>query len=305
MNIGFIGLGDMGQLLASNLLRNLPETTLGVYNRTKSKTDGLVKDGAIWYDSPKTLADASDLVFLMVTDDQASEDIIFNHEFALTHATPSADAFVIVNMSTITPDTSISIAKRLKEEHSSWNYVEAPVSGTLPHAKNAELIILTAGNEGIISDLLAVFEVLGRRMDYIGALGSALRMKLLINGVLAVQTGILAEAFQLAEQNGLSAAQLSEIVNDSALGNVVSKAKGKMMLDKSYPTLFRYQYIVKDLQYAMQSFANEQISTSAPLLQSTLELYQKGMKALQPEGTTDINSDFSAIREVYARLNSE
>ena len=131
---------------------------------------------------------------------------------------------------------------------------------------------------------------MGRKITYFGEVGNAARVKLIINGILAVQTAVLAEGLNLANKFEIDSSVLLEIINDSALGNIITKVKGSNMINGSHKPLFRFKYMIKDLKYGLKEFQSRSIET--PLISNALEIYEKGL-------STESDSDFSAIINVY------
>ncbi|MHA1983834.1 MAG: NAD(P)-dependent oxidoreductase, partial [Candidatus Hodarchaeales archaeon] len=107
MKIGFIGTVLMGNPMAENLLKKFK---VNIHNRTKEKTNNLIELGADWKDSPKDICKSSDIVIIMVSDDNACEDVFFKQNGILSNMNKG---IIIINMSTITPEMSIKLSKEV------------------------------------------------------------------------------------------------------------------------------------------------------------------------------------------------
>ncbi|MDU1887415.1 MAG: NAD(P)-binding domain-containing protein, partial [Enterococcus faecalis] len=108
--IGFIGTGVMGKSIIRNMMKN--NLSVNVYNRTKSKTDDLVAEGAVWYDTPKAIAEASDIIFTMVGFPSDVEGVYFN-ETGIFQADLTGK--IVVDLTTSTPTLAEKIAKKAAE----------------------------------------------------------------------------------------------------------------------------------------------------------------------------------------------
>ena len=136
--VGFIGIGLMGRHMAAHLL--LAGHPLTVWNRTKEKADKLIADGATWAESPKAVAKVSDVVITMVTDSAASEAVICGKHGILEGA---REGLTIIDMGSIAPEMSRSIAERAKEKGIAM--LDAPVTGNPKVAEAGKLGIMVGG----------------------------------------------------------------------------------------------------------------------------------------------------------------
>ncbi|MFX1519762.1 MAG: NAD(P)-dependent oxidoreductase [Promethearchaeota archaeon] len=285
MKVGFIGLGHMGRPMAENVLKKYP---LVIYNRTKDKAKPLLDKGAIWADSPQKVADESDFVILMVTDDKVCTEVITG----TTGITNTKNLKVtVVNTSTISPSKSREFFKLLTARH--LRYVEAPVSGSTVPAKDGTLKILVAGEKKDFDYVQPVLSTMGDKIFYIGNIGKAAELKLLLNVNLAVMTAIFSETLTLGQSCGIPPATMLDIMNSTNIGNVISKGKGPNMIKGEYPTTSPYPHIIKDLTYALQLAESKKFSM--PVASLVKDLYIKGLK----QGLAE--KDFSAILEVYLK----
>lgn len=282
MKVGFIGLGLMGQLMARNVMT---KHELLVWNRTKSKANQLVSEGAHWARSPRELVDQVEVLVLMVTNNQACKDVLFGEE-GVGH-TENKDV-IIVNMSTISPDVSSSLGWEVKQQ--GLRYVEAPVSGTTGPAEQGKLKIIAGGDKKDIDVVVPILETMGDKIFRVGEVGQGAKLKLLVNMNLAVQAVMFGETAILAESLGINPDLLLEVLNNTAVGTIVSKAKGKQMLEGHFPTMFPLQHMLKDLSYGLEMARPSGVDPKLSHL--TRELFAKGVE----DGLGDF--DFSAIISV-------
>ncbi|MFX1254129.1 MAG: NAD(P)-dependent oxidoreductase [Promethearchaeota archaeon] len=281
IKVGFIGTGLMGEPMASNVMKQF---SLNVFNRTKEKAQELINAGATWADNPKAVTNLSDAVILMVTDDQACLDIFSDPNGIL--ATTNKDA-VIINMSTISPNISIKLANQADQHN--LRYLEAPVLGSTGPAQQGTLKILVGGEESLYKKYLPILQTMGDGIHFIGEVGKATVLKLLINANLATQIAILSETLAIGQQNGLDQKAILDVINNSAVGTVVSKIKGPNMISRKYPTAFPYEHMLKDLSYASRLSDSSKLA----LITATKKVYEKGLN-LDLKG-----ADFSAVIEYY------
>ena len=153
MKIGFIGLGRMGKSMAKRLLNR--EYEVVGWNRTREKALSLVKYGLELVDSPKVVGKETDIIFIMVSDIPAIENILHRNNGLLEGLKANS---IVVNSSTILPSFSIKLAEKLKQ--SKAKYVEAPVLGGPRDAEEGKLITLVGADKNIYDVVKS--QVLGR-----------------------------------------------------------------------------------------------------------------------------------------------
>lgn len=242
-NIGWIGLGKMGMLMAQNLIDEGYQ--LKVYNRTKGKADLWLDNGVIEVNAPSTLLAESDVVILMVSDDAAINEI-FTGENGLLSS--SSKGKIIINMSTVSSTISKEMAKRCKCNGNS--YIDAPVSGSIKQATEGTLVIMAGADDESFEAVKPIFNILGKLALNVGKNGAGNAAKLAINTMLGLHAQGLAETILFANQQGISTRDLMELINHSALGNAFIKIKGDAVLNDNYEAAFALKHIAKDLRLA-------------------------------------------------------
>ena len=138
LNIGWIGLGKMGHPMAINLIK--AGKKVSVFNRTTEKTKAHVNLGGIAISSIKELASSSDVIFTMISDDTAIEEVVLGNDGIIAHA---QNGISIIDMSTISPAISAKVSEAA--ETRDINYLRAPVNGTVMQAEAGSLVILSSG----------------------------------------------------------------------------------------------------------------------------------------------------------------
>lgn len=238
--IGWIGLGNMGIPMAQRLIdAGYPVT---VYNRNREKETALKSATA---GTPAALIQKTDVVFIMVTDDQAIRDI-FQKEQGLLSAKTSGK--LIINMSTVSPGISRECAAWCKDQGN--EYLDAPVSGSVKQATDGQLVIMVGGPEPAFNQAVPILKHLGKLSLHLGDHGAGNTAKLAINVLLSFHAQGLAEATLFAQQHGVKTEDFMTIFNNSAMSNVFGKAKGDAIIAGNYKAAFSIKNIAKDLRLA-------------------------------------------------------
>ena len=268
--IGWIGLGKMGVPMSQSLINaGFPVT---VYNRSKQKEAGLKAGGAGVAPTPADLIRQADIVIIMVTDDKAIHDI-FKGDNGLLDA--AASGKIIINMSTVSPAISKEMAEACMQQGN--HYLDAPVSGSVKQAQEAQLVIMAGGDESTFQIAKPILEKIGRLALLVGGTGAGNTAKLVINTLLGIQAQALAEVFAFAEQSGIKTTDLVTLINNSALGSPFIKIKGEALLNNNFTAAFSLSNIAKDLRLA------KDIGLSTPLAEVAYQTFQDAEPALGGE----------------------
>jgi len=279
LSIGWIGLGIMGTPMCSQLLNAGHNVT--VYNRSKDKEQVLVNLGAATAPTPAALIKNTDIIFIMVTDDNAIREL-FNGEDGLLSGKTSGK--IIVNMSTVSPGISKEVAALCNDNGN--HYLDAPVSGSQKQAEDAQLVIMAGGDVTAFNTARPLLENIGKMVVHTGGIGTGNTAKLAINTLLAIQAQGLAEAISFASHNGIEAQQLLTLINNSALASTFIKIKGDAIVNNNYKPAFALSNIVKDLGLAQ----NE--GMTSPLGSLSLDSFKK---AAEKYGDDDIIAIYKAL----------
>ncbi|MCZ4244730.1 NAD(P)-dependent oxidoreductase [Pedobacter punctiformis] len=259
--IGWIGLGNMGIPMAGQLIKAAYPVT--VYNRNKEKETSLKNIGADIASSPAELIEKTDVVFIMVSDDKAIDEI-FRGERGLLKA--QASKKIIINMSTVSPGISKEMAKICKQ--SGNEYLDAPVSGSVKQAETGQLVIMVGGDKQAFDKAKPILEKLGKMALLVGHNGAGNSTKLAINSLLAYYAQGLAETVLFANAQGVKTEDLLNLINNAAIGNTFTKIKGDAITQDNFNAAFALKHIVKDLKLAK----NEGLSS--PLAQTVLQTFE-------------------------------
>lgn len=245
MKLGWIGLGNMGIPMASNLLKAGYEVK--VYNRTAAKGKELVDKGAIQGENLQEVVESSDVIFTMVSDDAAVKSLYLeNNLFGLAKA-----GQVFIDMSTVSPKTSRELFAEAKKCNAA--FLDAPVSGSVQPAKDGTLIVLAGGEEGTYQQVKKLFEPISKMSIYLGESGSGSNAKLAINLLLGITVQGIAESVLFAEKQGIKKEDMLTIISESAVGTAISKMKTSSILHNEYPAAFALKHMAKDLRLANET----------------------------------------------------
>ncbi|RZL51965.1 MAG: NAD(P)-dependent oxidoreductase, partial [Pedobacter sp.] len=209
LNIGWIGLGNMGKPMSAQLIKAGYKLT--VFNRSKDKEQTLLEIGADVSANPADLLKQNDIVFVMVSDDEAINQIFTGTDGLLKH---DLSHKIIVNMSTVSPGISKEMAALCKAKGGA--YLDAPVSGSVKQAETGTLVIMVGGEETAFNQVKPVLEKLGKLAMLVGETGSGNNAKLAINGLLALHAQGLAEAVLFAQSKNIDTQNLLTLIENSA-----------------------------------------------------------------------------------------
>ena len=253
--IGFVGLGSMGAPLARRLLSgNQVQGT----NRTRAKARGLIEQGLIWRDTPREAAEGAQVVFSMVTDDDALAAVTSGPDGILAGLRPGA---VYVDMSTVSPQASRELARRVQQAGATM--IDAPVSGSVPAARSGTLAIMAGGPEAAFQSVKPLLSRLGSSINRVGGNGQGLLLKLAINISLAAQMLAFSEGLLLAERGGIDSALAARAMTESAVGSPMLQARASLVLDLPERAWFDVQLMHKDIRLALEAAAESQVPLPA------------------------------------------
>lgn len=277
MKIGWIGLGHMGIPMAANLRKAGHEIT--VWNRNRAKAEELLRLGAKFADHPADLWADADVIFTMVSDDQAVKDVYLGEHGLLTINDTYADSGKIaIDMSTVAPEISRFLAAECQSRGIA--FLDAPVSGSVQPARDGALIIMVGGEKQVFEQISPLFAVLGKLSMHLGEHGSGSKAKLAINLLLGITVQGIAEAVQFAKNQGIAPADMLQIINEGAVGSGISRGKTKSILENAFPAAFPLKHMAKDLRLAHEAGA------TTPLAEA---VYANYGQALQHElGDEDV-----------------
>jgi 3-hydroxyisobutyrate dehydrogenase len=274
MKIGICGTGRMGYSIAQRLISVGHE--VGVWNRNAAKAKPLTDASAKLYASPAALVDGCDAVIVMLLNDAASEAVYRGPNGILNSKLAGK---LLIDMSTVRPDTMISIGTSVTELGAA--FVECPVGGSTGPAKEGKLFGLVGGTKADTARAMPVLEQLCRRIEHIGALGSGATMKLAVNLPLLVYWQALGEALAICKPLNLSADRLIDILSDTAGTPAAMKGRRAAIVQvlngQAGDTAFGLSAAKKDLATAIQFAAT--IHAELPVAATALACFEEAEAA--------------------------
>jgi 3-hydroxyisobutyrate dehydrogenase-like beta-hydroxyacid dehydrogenase len=248
--IGFVGLGNMGQPMAGNLLK--AGYPVRVWNRSTDRAVPLAAKGATRVSRPEEVAEPGALLLTSLSNDQVLEEVVGTNRELLRRLGPGA---IHVSTSTVAPATS----QRLAEGHQQYGvtYLAAPVLGRPDAAAAAKLWIFLSGPSEAKERVQPVLRVLGQGVFDLGEdPGAANVVKLACNFLLASALEAMAEAFALAEKNGIARGRVADLLTQTVFDCPVYRNYGKQIAEQRYePALFKLSLGLKDIGLALQTAA--------------------------------------------------
>lgn len=282
MNISLIGIGLMGQALGEHILTE--NHTLTVFNRSPEKVIKLQQQGALIASSAQDAVQSSDFCLLMLSDADAINAILDSIEpDTFTHK-------MIIQMGTISPDESRSIAKRITNY--SGRYLECPVLGSLPEARSGTLILIAGGSDDDYQTALPLLTIIGKEPQHIGITGKGSTVKLAMNQLIAGLTSSFALSLALIEKEDIDTEQFMKIVRDSALYASTFDKKLERMLKRDFSNPnFPTKHLAKDTKLFLS--VAQQLGLETCALKGIDKLLDKTLE--QGLANTDYSAIYSAI----------
>ncbi|QOH66064.1 oxidoreductase [Bacillus amyloliquefaciens] len=264
--VGFIGLGVMGNSMASHILE--AGYPVLVYTRTKQKAEEILNKGAVWQETVKDLSEKADIIITMVGYPSDVEEIYLGENGILHHAKEGA---FVIDMTTSKPSLAKKIAEKAKEK--SIHALDAPVSGGDIGARNGTLAIMAGGEKEAFEACLPLFSVMGENIQYQGPAGSGQHTKMCNQIAIAAGMVGVAEAMAYAEKSGLNPEQVLKSITTGAAGSWSLSNLAPRMLKGDFAPGFYVKHFIKDMGIALEEA--ELMGEEMPGLTLAKSLYDK------------------------------
>ncbi len=269
MKVGIIGTGLLGHAIATRLL-NTGHVVIA-YNRTQKKAIPLKKLGAQIANSPKEVAEKSDLVITIVKDANAVNSVAFGKD-GIVHGRHKN--LIVSDMSTISPISSQKLATRFAKYKISM--LDSPVMGGPSLAEKGHLVVMIGGKKEIYRKCKAVFDSIGERTFYLGGNGSGDAMKLAMNLQISILALAISEGIILAKRTGLDPQVFLEILNSTYFKTGMSVIKGPKMARGIFEPSFFLSMMQKDLDEII--FTAKKFGANLPAAKLANKLYKQAIK---------------------------
>jgi len=286
--LGFIGLGVMGGNMVARLLDKGHSVT--GYNRTRAKAQWLIDRGMKFAESPRAVAEASEITFSMVT-----------NSAALAAVTDGPDGLLAgigkgkfhIDMSTVSPEASRALAAKVREKGA--DMVDAPVSGSVITLQQGKLSVMVGGRKETFEHLKPLLLDIGPKVTYVGDNGLALCMKIAVNLQLQVQMMAFSEGVLLAEKSGIAREVAVDVMVHSAIASPMIQYRGPFVLKQPEEAWFDVNMMQKDMLLAMEM--GRKLNVPVP----TTAVSNEFLTAARGMGLEKL--DFACVFEVLAAMS--
>ena len=263
--IGWIGTGVMGRWMCQHAMAK--GFTATVYNRTREKAQPLVELGAAFAESPRAVAERSDVVFAIVGFPKDVREVFLGPAGALAGSKPGT---VLVDMTTSDPSLAKEIyeAAKAKGVHT----LDAPVSGGDVGAKNATLSIMIGGDKDVVAAVTPVFEAMGKTIVHQGGPGAGQHTKMVNQILISSNMIAVCEGLLYGHKAGLDLETVFKSVSVGAAGSKALEILGPRMLQRNFEPGFYVEHFIKDMGIALAEA--EKMNLSLPGLALAKQLYE-------------------------------
>lgn len=266
MRIGFIGTGVMGKSIVGHFLAAGHEVS--VFNRTKSKTDELVANGAVWKDTPAEVTTFSEIVFSMVGYPSDVEEIYYGEKGILSVDVTNK---ILIDLTTSTPTLAEKIYQTAKEKGAAS--LDAPVSGGDLGAQNGTLTIMVGGDQVAYDRVTPLFEIIGKSYSLQGAAGAGQHTKMANQIMIAGTMTGLTEMLVYAKAADLDVEKVLDTLSGGAAQNWSMTNYAPRILKADYSPGFFVKHFIKDLKIALDEA--EKMQLDLPATKLATELYER------------------------------
>ena len=286
--IGIIGLGMLGNAVALHLIDSGFEVT--AHNRTKEKTLESKGKGITIAESPKEVAENSELVIIVVKDADAVKQVSFENNGIING---NHEKLIVADMSTIDPSESKNISKQFND--SKITKLDIPVMGGPNVAITGDLVMMASGNKETFEKCKEVFDTIANKVFFLGESGVANSIKLAMNLQITMLALALSEGITLVKKSNVDPKIFLEILNSTYFKTGMSEKKAYKMIDSKYNTTFTLSNLKKDITTITN--ASKSLGIELPMISKAEEVYENAIK----EGFGDI--DYTGIIEYLKKIN--
>ncbi|MGB1665127.1 MAG: NAD(P)-dependent oxidoreductase [Nitrosopumilus sp.] len=288
MKIGIIGIGMLGEAVALNLL-NLG-FDVSVYNRTKEKAAEVEKNGATVMNSPKAVADNSELIIIIVKDASAVKEVSFGKNGIIESENKK---LIVADMSTIEPSESREIADKFEQKQ--IQKLEIPVMGGPNVAITGKLVMMASGPKNSFDQCKTIFEKIANKVFFLGTQGTANSIKLAMNLQITMLALSLSEGITLVEKSEVDPKIFLEVLNSTYFKTGMSENKAFKMIDGDYDATFTLSNLKKDISTMIST--SKKLGIELPMIMKAEKIYENAIK----EGLG--NNDYTGIIEYIKKIN--
>jgi 3-hydroxyisobutyrate dehydrogenase-like beta-hydroxyacid dehydrogenase len=261
MQVAFIGLGIMGQAMATNLVKAGHQVT--VWNRTP----GDLVEGAALAPTPAAAAQGAEVVWLCVSDTDAVEQVVFGQDGVEGSL---REGMIVADSSTISPSATLKFSERVAAKGATW--VDAPMTGSKIGARDGTLVFIVGGSESSVERLKPLFAAMGKKIFRMGETGKGQATKLVMNLQIAMIFEGFAEALTLGAKLGVDPQQLISLIEATMVRSGVVEYKAPFILQRDFTANFPLRLMHKDIRLALE--AAKEARVKLPGLETVEEVYE-------------------------------
>jgi 3-hydroxyisobutyrate dehydrogenase-like beta-hydroxyacid dehydrogenase len=292
VKIGFVGLGAMGQLIVPRLMIAGHDVT--GWNRSRDKGEALVRQGMRWADTPRQVAENSEIVFAIVTDARAVREIALGADGVVSGI---GKGCVFIDMSTIEPEESRAVAAEFGKAGAVM--LDGPISGSPVTVRQGNASIMIGGDEATYERVRPVLLTIGPKVTRIGGNGLACQMKIAVNLLLMVEIICFGEAVALAEKGGVDREVALDAILKSVAASPVIGYRGPFILEGNMPEVPLADVTLQQKDMLLALNLGRRLGSPVPLAAAANEM-MNACRGLGIDG-----NDFVVAHQVYRRLGGQ
>jgi 3-hydroxyisobutyrate dehydrogenase-like beta-hydroxyacid dehydrogenase len=292
MNIGFIGLGAMGALMVPRLME-AGHTVTG-WNRSRDKAEPLIAAGMRPAETPRAVAEQSEMVISIVTDAAAVKAVALGPDGIVSGLRQGG---IYIDMSTIDPETSRAVAAEFAKAGSFM--LDGPISGSPVTVKAGQASVMVGGDATAYERARPVLLAIGPKVTYIGGNGLACQMKIAVNLLLMVEVICFGEAVALAEKGGVAREVAVDAILKSVAASPVLGYRGPFILEGKMPKVPLADVTLQQKDMLLALDLGRKLGSPVPLAAAANEM----MNACRGFGID--HNDFVVAHQVYRRLGGQ
>jgi 3-hydroxyisobutyrate dehydrogenase-like beta-hydroxyacid dehydrogenase len=292
VDIGFVGLGVMGQGIVPRLLAAGHKVT--GWNRSRDKAQALIDRGMAWADTPRAVAQQSDIVLSIVTDGPAVRAVALGEDGIIAGLRRGG---IYADMSTIAPEASRDIAAAFAAK--GFAMLDAPLSGSPVTLAQGNASVMVGGDKDAFEKIKPALLAVGPKVMHIGANGLACQMKIAVNLLLMVEVIAFGEAIALAEKGGVAREVAVDAVLKSVAASPVLGYRGPFILEGKMPDVPLADVTLQQKDMLLALNEGRKLGSPVPLAAAANEM----MNACRGLGID--HRDFVTAHEVYRRLGGQ
>jgi 2-hydroxymethylglutarate dehydrogenase len=293
MRLGFIGVGNMGKPMATNLLKAGHQ--LAVFDINPKPLEELAKMGAVVKRKSSEIPPLGEVIFLSLPSHIVDEEVMLGIDGVVSTL---KEGQIVVDMTTSLPSVSLKIAERVKTKKA--DFLDAPVSGGPDGSAAGTLTIMVGGDARVLEKVRSLLEILGKRIFYIGANGLGITMKLVNNLISITNTACFIEGLIVGTKAGINPTTLFDVISSCSGNSYALQKKGPRILNGTFEPKFSLELEYKDLY--LGTLMAQELKTPVFLASVAKQLFEMAReKGLGSEDNSALVKVFEELAQVKVR----